>query len=246
MNLQDITTEELENQFTQVTDDDTIVALVAEMDRRERAAAAKAARADRDRARYEAIRTEWAEMAYADYLNAEQATKGNLLNRAGEATGIDPYSLWAGKDSDIRKYGSEELHNWFLDHPRTTIREYLRLAKAGKRAAREEAEMQNVNDTSTDQPEEVAEAEPAARSAATRTDRHCNVRSTDRAGHRDGRHAGHVRPTRRGGMTDDCTPHRMGRVLVRDHRTRPLLHIPRDRHPARLLLVDRCRTRDRH
>src|ERR1700722_19489475 len=67
--------------------------LEAEMQRRDdedRAAAAKPAAPDAQRA-------EWERMAHAQWLDAERVTRGNLLNARGIAEHIDPWSLWSGR-----------------------------------------------------------------------------------------------------------------------------------------------------
>lgn len=54
------------------------------------------------------------------YLEAEAATKGNMLNRRGREAGIDERTLFRGPESRVRKYGSEELLNYFEENPRPT------------------------------------------------------------------------------------------------------------------------------
>ena len=39
---------------------------------------------------------EWYDAAYQQYLNAESATSGVLLNHRGTAKGIEPFQLWSG------------------------------------------------------------------------------------------------------------------------------------------------------
>ncbi|HEV2241798.1 MAG TPA: hypothetical protein VGR98_12210 [Streptosporangiaceae bacterium] len=54
------------------------------------------------------------------WLDAERATKGNMLNRRGREAGVDERSLFRGPESRARKYASEELLNYWEDHPRPT------------------------------------------------------------------------------------------------------------------------------
>lgn len=54
------------------------------------------------------------------YLEADAATKGNMLNRRGREAGIDERTLFRGPESRVRKYGSEELLNYFEENPRPT------------------------------------------------------------------------------------------------------------------------------
>ena len=80
-------------------------------------------RADREEARqrrYSARRSLRETEAERIYLAADEATKGNMLNRRGREAGIDERSLLRGPESRVRKYGSEELLNYFEDNPRPT------------------------------------------------------------------------------------------------------------------------------
>src|ERR1700722_13190869 len=67
--------------------------LEAEMIRRDEAARAAAAKP----AAPDAQRAEWERMAHAQWLDAERVTRGNLLNARGIAEHIDPWSLWSGR-----------------------------------------------------------------------------------------------------------------------------------------------------
>lgn len=55
------------------------------------------------------------------YRQAEDATNGYLLNRDGQARGIDPASLFTGPDVRARRYASDELRQWWDDHGRITL-----------------------------------------------------------------------------------------------------------------------------
>lgn len=57
---------------------------------------------------------------YRSWLQAENATRGVMLNRAGLAAGIDERSLFVGPESRVRKYASPELVEYFESHPRPT------------------------------------------------------------------------------------------------------------------------------
>lgn len=59
------------------------------------------------------IRRMYAETVYLQWLQAEDATRGNLLNKAGRAKGIDPTTLWSGPAARARKYASPELLEWW-------------------------------------------------------------------------------------------------------------------------------------
>jgi hypothetical protein len=80
-------------------------------------------RADREKARqrrYSARRNLRETETERIYLDAERETKGYMLNRRGREAGIDERTLLRGPESRVRKYGSEELLNYFEDNPRPT------------------------------------------------------------------------------------------------------------------------------
>ncbi|GAA4599974.1 hypothetical protein GCM10023194_81020 [Planotetraspora phitsanulokensis] len=80
---------------------------------------------------------------YAQWLDqlhkqAEEATKGNLLNAEGRAARVSDLSLFSGPASRARKYASEELLRWWADHPRLTLTEF-RAQWLGRQADRDAA-----------------------------------------------------------------------------------------------------------
>lgn len=102
-------------------------ALEAEMNRRDRV--------DRARKRLRSLRSEYEDVAHAQFLAAEAATRGNLLNRKGRMAGVDPQSLFSGPERRAHAYASEELLKFWDRHPRVTVTQYLR----GSRHLREAA-----------------------------------------------------------------------------------------------------------
>ena len=73
------------------------------------------------------------------YLEAEQVTRGNLLNAAGKAAKIDPISLFSGTRARARKYASDELKQYWEDTGgRPTLTEF-RAAMLGRRSDRRAA-----------------------------------------------------------------------------------------------------------
>jgi hypothetical protein len=58
------------------------------------------------------------------FLAAEAATNGYHLNRAGEAAGIDPRSLFTGPEARARKYASEDLLTYWQAHGRLTVDDF--------------------------------------------------------------------------------------------------------------------------
>ena len=118
----------------------------------------------------EQLRDEWLMAAHEQMLAAEAECCGNLLSREGLANGPDdPFSLWYGREEVARKYASWELNDFWDQHPRVTIGEYVRRARVANRLAREDTATGEVahdeglaaNDTrSVRQDCEAAAAEP--------------------------------------------------------------------------------------
>lgn len=102
-----------------------------ELERREQA------RRDRGQARRDAVRAEWHELAYSDYLAAEAECRGELVNRAGVAAGVrDGFALWSGPRAIAERYATDELLEWWLTHPRVTVGEYSAQRARAARIAR--------------------------------------------------------------------------------------------------------------
>ncbi|MEV7011662.1 hypothetical protein [Streptosporangium sp. NPDC051022] len=89
---------------------------VEEMERQERLALVDAERQKGER-REDAVRRMYRQWVHEQWLAAEQATRGYLLNRAGVTAGIDPKSLWGGNRARAGKYASEELKRWWSEQP---------------------------------------------------------------------------------------------------------------------------------
>lgn len=79
-----------------------------------------AARVDRAKRRRQNAEQEYRDEVYRQWLAAEAATNGYMLNPAGRRSGIDERSLFVGPESRVRKYASPELIDWFESHPRPT------------------------------------------------------------------------------------------------------------------------------
>jgi hypothetical protein len=90
-----------------------------------------AARGERAGGRRQDAEQENRDEVYRQWLAAEAATNGYMLNRAGQRGGIDERSLFTGRESRVRKYASPELIEWFQSHPRPT-----RVSWFGSAAAR--------------------------------------------------------------------------------------------------------------
>lgn len=68
-----------------------------------------------------AVRAYYADWAERQWADAENATAGVLLNKAGQAKNIDPRTLFTGPPGPALRYASEELLRWWGDHPRLTF-----------------------------------------------------------------------------------------------------------------------------
>ncbi|HEY6275588.1 MAG TPA: hypothetical protein VIX86_04580 [Streptosporangiaceae bacterium] len=94
--------------------------ILHEMDRRDRAEIARRERQAHYRQRVFSRKIAHAEELDRAWLEAESATKGNMLSKAGKAAGIDERSLFTGPESRARRYASEELLNHWQTHHRPT------------------------------------------------------------------------------------------------------------------------------
>ena len=122
-NLKNLTDDQLATLFHTACengDTTTMDAIETEAGRRDRADR----RARRNRERWAALRAEWFDWAWAQFLAAETACRGYLLNKDGRAAGIDPWTLWSGRSSRAMRYASEELLEFWAHSPRITVTEY--------------------------------------------------------------------------------------------------------------------------
>jgi len=88
---------------------------VRDLEREQRLALIDAQRRPGER-RSKTLRRMYGEHVVLSVIQAEEDTRGELLNRAGKAAGIDPASLWEGPDARARKYASRELLEWWSQH----------------------------------------------------------------------------------------------------------------------------------
>lgn len=86
-----------------------------------------------------ALRQEYQNWVHLQWLEAEKATRGNLLSRAGQSAGKDPVTLFSGPVAVARKHASEELQTWWQAHPRLTFTQFKAqiLGRAEDKAAAE-------------------------------------------------------------------------------------------------------------
>lgn len=98
--------------------------VLAELNRREESHERAQARHARARDKRQRANEEYRDEVYRQWLTAESATNGYMLNKEGQRRGIDERSLFTGPQSRVNKYASDELKEWFLTHPRMTRAEY--------------------------------------------------------------------------------------------------------------------------
>ncbi len=115
-NLTALTDDELSRLHEYGTDADR-VAVRAECERQDRARRARRAWQSGTSGQAHA---DWESAAYAQYLQAEERTRGNLLSEAGKRAGRDPWPmLWQGSEEGARKLASDELLcMWDYESPR--------------------------------------------------------------------------------------------------------------------------------
>lgn len=98
--------------------------IMAEMERRDERDERRRANRAAAQARYKELafsrRMERAEAVEQAYVTAEADTKGNMLNKAGRAAGVDERTLFTGPESRARRYASDELLEHWATHPRPT------------------------------------------------------------------------------------------------------------------------------
>jgi hypothetical protein len=94
--------------------------IAAEIDRRSESARKADARKLRASQRRQAAESEYRDEVYRQWLAAENATNGYMLNREGKRRDIDERTLFTGPESRVAKYASPELVEFFEANPRPT------------------------------------------------------------------------------------------------------------------------------
>lgn len=72
----------------------------------------------------ELARKAYRDHVYAQYLKAEDATRGHMVNPEGQARGIDPGALFSGPEARARRWASDELKEWWDENGRVTFEQY--------------------------------------------------------------------------------------------------------------------------
>lgn len=82
------------------------------------------ARASREAYSRDEIRAMYDEHIYVQWLAAEDAPRGHMLNRRAEAAGVDPRTLFTGPAHVAYARASEDLIRFWEDVPRVTLAEF--------------------------------------------------------------------------------------------------------------------------
>ncbi|PJN19275.1 phage capsid protein [Streptomyces sp. CB02120-2] len=85
------------------------------------------------------------EHVYRQYLAAEEACNGYLLNKRAQAAGHDPGSLFSGPARIAYSRASDELKEWWAEHGRLTQAEFIEAA-TGQRQRWAEGARKNESD----------------------------------------------------------------------------------------------------
>jgi hypothetical protein len=96
-----------------------------------------------------AVRRSYDEFTHVNYLQAEKATRGHMLNKRGLADGIDPLTLFTGPVSRARRYASEELTRWWATNGRMNLTQFRAQVLGGekdKAAATKTRQQSNAKD----------------------------------------------------------------------------------------------------
>lgn len=69
-------------------------------------------------------RAEFEDYRFAEYMRAEEACRGALLNRRGRDAGIDALDLFMGNGARATAYASDELREWWVVNGRPTFQSF--------------------------------------------------------------------------------------------------------------------------
>jgi hypothetical protein len=113
--LSELSEDQLRDLYEAVSYDDQAARIVvAELARRDRNDTARDAALHARR--HDPAVAEWSDAAIAQFTQAEAACEGKLVSRTSKIT--DAFSLWSGPEWLARVNASEELRNFWDDHPR--------------------------------------------------------------------------------------------------------------------------------
>jgi len=91
--------------------------------------------------RFEDIaRRSYQDYVHRQWLAAEEATRGSMTNRQGQARGIDHQRLFTSNEAFARRWASDELKAWWDTHGRLTFAEWKAQLLDDQGAARRQRE----------------------------------------------------------------------------------------------------------
>jgi hypothetical protein len=96
-----------------------------------------------------AVRRSYDEFTHVNYLQAEKATRGHMLNKRAQADGVDPLTLFTGPISRARRYASEELMRWWSTNGRMNLTQFRAEVVGGAKdraAAKKTRQLSNAKD----------------------------------------------------------------------------------------------------
>lgn len=114
----------------QDTHENGYLQVIAEATRREEVQERKAANRKRLGERNRQAAQEYSDHVYREWLAAEAATNGVMLNKRGLHKKISERAVITGSQEQFDRYASDELRDFFLTRPRLTRRQYDRQKSA--------------------------------------------------------------------------------------------------------------------
>lgn len=118
--------------------------------------------------RSDPVTAEWADAAHGQYTAAEAACAGKLVRKGSAVT--DAWQLWSGPEWLARQSATEELRNYWDDHPRIpTVTEWRRQNAAGHRIQADERDAEAAQEVPPIQGETMTEQAAEAVPATDRT-----------------------------------------------------------------------------
>lgn len=140
----------------------------AELDRQERASTLDAQRG-KGETREQAMRRLYQEQVHLQYLAAEQATNGHMLNAQGKAQkDLPAVSLFSGTSARANKYASEELRDYWREHPRVTFAEF-KAATLGRPSDKQAADKAKARARDAELAQPGDKGQPRKKAAAKKT-----------------------------------------------------------------------------
>lgn len=100
------------------------VAIIRELDRREQREERKASHIARQRTGRRNRQAAYRDWLESEWIKAEEATRGHMVNKRGRAKGIDGRALWTANQQTRNAYASEELKGYWDSHPVLTAAEF--------------------------------------------------------------------------------------------------------------------------